>query len=130
KAIIPADFLSEEGDFKISVLDSQNGESNAKTFHVIESIPQLDASVAQGLIFQEITLSGTVTDSANEGHSVSIDWGDGQVQVIDLGIGTGGSFSVVHTFEQTGHVQHDTITVTALDDEGVASEAQTFDVII
>jgi hypothetical protein len=130
KAVIPASFLAEEGHFKLSVLDAQNGFSNSKTFKVTESVPQLDASVAQGLIFQEITLSGTVTDLAKEGHSVSIDWGDGQVQVIDLGIGTSSPFSVVHTFAQPGHVHHDTITVTALDDEGVASAAQTFDVLV
>src|SRR6516162_7347716 len=33
-AVIPAGFLSEEGHFQISVLDSQSGASNAKTFHV------------------------------------------------------------------------------------------------
>jgi hypothetical protein len=48
KAIIPAEFLNEEGQFKISVLDSQNGESNARTFHVTDSVPQLDASVSPG----------------------------------------------------------------------------------
>src|SRR6516162_6784372 len=58
KAIIPADLLAEEGHFTISVLDSQSGLSNAKTFNVTESVPQIDASVVQGLTFQDITLTG------------------------------------------------------------------------
>jgi hypothetical protein len=131
KAVIPADFLAEEGHFKISVLDSQNGESNAKTFHVTESVPQLDADVSQGLIFQEITLSGQVTDQALEDHRVRINWGDGTVQVLELGVNTSAPFSVTHTFAQPpGHVHHDTITVTALDDEGAQSAPLTFDVIV
>jgi hypothetical protein len=130
KAVIPASFLAEEGSFKLSVLDGQNGSSNAKTFKVTESVPQLDASVAQGQIFQQITLSGTVTDLAKEGHRVRINWGDGQVQVIDLGIGTSSPFSVIHTFAPSRHLHHDVITVTALDDQGAASVAQKFDVIV
>jgi hypothetical protein len=130
-AIIPADFLSEEGHFKISVLDSQNGESNSQTFHVTDSIPQLDASVSQGLTFQEITLTGKVTDQAHEAHSVRINWGDGQVQMIVLPADSDGTFTVKHTFSQPpGHVRHDTITVTPLDDEGVAGNTLKFDVIV
>jgi hypothetical protein len=131
QAVIPADFLSEEGDFQISVLDSQNGESNAKTFHVKESKPQLDASVSQGLTFQTITVSGQVTDQALEDHQVRIQWGDGSVDVIDLPAGSDGKFSLDHTFAQPpGHVHHDTIIVTPLDDEGVAGKSQKFDVLV
>jgi hypothetical protein len=130
-AVIPAGFLSEEGHFQISVLDSQSGPSNAKTFHVTDSVPQLDADVSQGLTFQQITLSGLVTDPALEGHRVRINWGDGTVQVLDLGISTSAPFSATHTFAQPpGHVHHDTITVTALDDAGVASATLRFDVIV
>jgi hypothetical protein len=130
QAIIPAGFLSDEGQFKLSVLDSQNGESNARTFHVTESVPVVDASVSQGQIFQEITLSGQVTDKAVEDHRVRISWGDGQVQVIELGVSSAGQFSVNHIFAQAGHVHHDTIVVTPLDDEGVAGASLTFDVIV
>jgi hypothetical protein len=129
-AIIPAEFLAEEGQFTISVLDGQNGESNANTFDVTESVPAINASVVQGLTFQEITLSGQVTDQALEGHRAQIDWGDGTVQEIDLGVSSSAPFSVSHTFDQPGHVQHDTITVTAVDDEGAASDPLTFDVIV
>jgi hypothetical protein len=128
-AVIPADLLAEEGHFTISVLDSQSGESNAKTFHVIESVPQIDASVVQGLIFQNFTVSGTVTDLAQEDHQVRINWGDGTVQTID--VNPDGSFSVDHTFAQSpGHVHHDTIVVTPLDDEGFAGDPLTFDVLV
>jgi hypothetical protein len=130
KAVIPADFLAEEGHFQISVLDSQNGASNAKTFHVTDSVPQLDAAVTQGQIFQQITLSGQVTDQAVEAHRLRINWGDGVVQVVDLGVNASAPFSVTHTFAASRHLHHDTIVVTALDDEGVASAPLTFDVIV
>jgi hypothetical protein len=121
KATIPADFLAEEGHFKLSVLNGDSDFCNAQTFTVTESVPVIDGSAVNGLTFQEITVSGQVTDLAPEAHRVQIDWGDGQVQVLDLPANSDGHFSVTHTFAQTGHVQHDTIVVTALDDEGVAS---------
>jgi hypothetical protein len=130
KAIIPADFLAEEGRFKISVLDSQSGQSNAKTFHVTESVPAIDATVIQGLTFQEITLSGQVTDQAIEDHHVLINWGDGQLQELDLPANSDCKFTVTHTFAQSGHVHHDTIVVTPLDEEGFAGGALQFDVLV
>jgi hypothetical protein len=127
---VPSALLAEEGHFKLSVLDGENGSSNALRFTVKDSVPELTASVAQGQAFQQITLSGLVTDSALEDHRVRIRWGDGTVQVLELGVGTSAPFQVTHTFAQPGHLHHDTITVTALDDEGVASVPQTFDVIV
>jgi hypothetical protein len=50
------------------------------------------------------------------------------VQVIDAN--SDGSLSASHTFAQSAHVHHDTITVTALDDEGIASAPLQFDVIV
>jgi hypothetical protein len=130
QAIIPASFLAEEGHFRLSVLDAQNGHSNALTFRVTESVPVLTASALQGLTFQQVTVSGQVTDQAPEAHRVRINWGDGQVQILDLGVSPGGQFSATHTFAQPGHTRHDTIVVTALDDEGVASTPLKFDVIV
>jgi hypothetical protein len=130
KTTIPADFLAEEGSFKLSVFDGQSGFSNARTFKVTESVPEVTASATQGQIFQQIVLSGQVIDSALEAHQVRIEWGDGQVQVLDLGANSGGQFSVTHTFAQPGHVRQDTITVTALDDEGVAGTPLKLDVIV
>jgi hypothetical protein len=130
QAVIPAAFLSEEGHFKLSVLDGDNDFSNSVRFTVKDSVPVLTASAEQGLTFQEITLSGEVTDQASESHSVRINWGDGTVQVLDLGVNAGAPFTATHTFNQTGHVHHDTIVVTALDDEGVASAPLKFDVIV
>jgi hypothetical protein len=130
QAIIPAALLAEEGHLKISVLDGENGFSNAKTFKVIDSVPVVTASVSQGQIFQQITLSGQVTDQAVEGHSVRINWGDGTVQVLDVGVNSGAPFSATHTFASSQHLHHDTIVVQALDDEGVASAPLEFDVIV
>jgi hypothetical protein len=130
KATIPAALLAEEGHIRLSVLDGENGFSNAKTFTITDSVPVLTASVAQGQIFQQITLSGQVTDQAVEAHRVKINWGDGTVQVLDLGVNSSAPFSATHTFAQSGHLHHETIVVTALDDEGVASAPLTFDVIV
>jgi hypothetical protein len=100
EAIIPAALLAEEGQITLSVLDAENGRSNAVSFTITDSVPEVTASVTQN--FQEITLSGQVIDQAVEGHRVSIDWGDGQVVVLDLGVGTGGEFAATHTFAQSG----------------------------
>jgi hypothetical protein len=128
QATIPADFLAEEGQFKLSVFDGTSAFSNAKTFKVIESVPEIDATAVNGLTFQEITVSGQVLDAASEAHSVQIKWGDGQTQVVDAN--ADGTFSVNHTFAQPGHVRHDTIVVTPLDDEGVAGHSLKLDVIV
>src|SRR5262249_28239992 len=130
KVIIPADLLAEEGKFKISVLDIQNGPPNSEKVTVTDSVPAVTASVTQGQIFQQITLNGLVTDQATEAHSVRINWGDGTVQVLDLGVNTSAPFSATHTFSAAKHLHHDTIVVTALDDEGVASAPLKFDVIV
>jgi hypothetical protein len=130
QAVIPAALLADEGHFKLSVLDPAGGASNSVRFTVAESVPVLTGSADQGQIFQQIKLTGQVSDPALEDHRVRINWGDGAVQVIDLGVGSGGAFSVSHTFAQPRHVHHDTVVVTALDDEGVASAALKFDVIV
>jgi hypothetical protein len=130
QAIIQAALLAEEGHFRVSVLDGENGSSNAMRFTVTDSAPVVTASVDQGAIFQQVTVSGLVSDQAVESHIVRIDWGDGTVDTIDLGVNTRAAFSLAHTFADSGHPQHDTIVVTALDDEGVASDALTFDIIV
>jgi hypothetical protein len=130
QAVIPAALLAEEGHFRISVLDGENGFSNSQRFTVKDSAPVLTASVAQGQVFQEISLNGLVTDPALEGHRVRINWGDGTVQVLDLGVNSSAPFSATHTFAASKHLHHDTIVVTALDDEGVASAPLKFDVIV
>src|SRR5262249_23674840 len=130
QAIIPAALLAEEGHFKLSVLDGENGLSNAEKFTVTESVPVVTASATQGLTFQQITLNGQVSDQGVEDHRVRINWGDGQVEVLDLGVNSGAPFSATHTFAASRHLHHDTIVVQALDDEGVASAPLTFDVIV
>jgi hypothetical protein len=75
-------------------------------------------------------ITGSVIDPAVEDHQVRIDWGDGPTDVLDLGVSAGGAFTASHTFATTAHLRHDTIVVTALDDEGVASAPQAIDVIV
>src|SRR5262249_31150821 len=98
QATIPAALLAEDGHFRLAGLDAQNGFSNSVKFTGTDRVPVLTGSVAQGQMIQQITLNGLVTDQAAEDHRVRINWGDGQVEVIDLGVGTGGSFSATHTF--------------------------------
>jgi hypothetical protein len=130
QATIPAALLAEEGHLRLSVLDGENGLSNAKGFTITDRAPVLTASAVQGLTFQQITLNGLVTDQGVEDHRVRIRWGDGHVDVIDLGVSSGGPFTTTHTFAASKHLHHDTIVVTALDDEGAASAPLTFDVIV
>jgi hypothetical protein len=130
QAVIPAGLLAEQGHFRLSVLDAQNGFSNSERFTVNDIVPMLTASVSQGQIFRQITLNGLVTDQATEAHRLRIKWGDGTVQVLDLGVNSSAPFSVTHTFAASKHLHHDTIVVTALDDVGVASTPQKFDVIV
>jgi hypothetical protein len=130
QVIIPAAFLGKEGHFNLSVIDGAGGLSNSARFTVTESVPALTASADQGRIFQQITLNGLVSDQAVEDHRLRINWGDGTVQVIDLGVQASPPFSETHTFAASRHIHHDTIVVTALDDEGVAGNALVFDVIV
>jgi hypothetical protein len=55
-----------------------------------------------------------------EDHQVRINWGDGTIQVLDLGVGRGGRFSVNHHYE-SGGPRARTIILTARDDVGTVS---------
>jgi hypothetical protein len=125
QATIPTALLADEGAANITVSDPQNGLSNAQTFRITENVPTLNASVKQGYSLEPVTLSGKVVDQALEDHRVRIDWGDGNVRVLDLGSGPGGAFSVSHRYSTSGPRQR-TIHVTARDDEGTASATLTF----
>jgi hypothetical protein len=130
QAVLPAGLLTEEGHFQLSVLDAQSGTSNSQKFTVVESVPVVTASVSQGLTFQQITLSGAVTDQATEAHRVRINWGDGTSTVLDLGISSSAAFTASHTYAHHAHLHHQTILVTAFDDVGTASLPLMFDVIV
>jgi hypothetical protein len=125
QAIIPAALLADEGHFNLSVVDPQLGSSSPQRFIVTDSSPVLSASITQGLNSLQITLDGLVTDLATEDHQVRIVWGDGHEDVLDLGVGTGGSFSASHTFAESAQR---TIVATPVDDNGFAGAPVTFDV--
>jgi hypothetical protein len=130
QATVPAAFLADEGTANVSVFDAQRGLSNAQTFTVTENVPSVTAHVsAQSSNLQNVTLSVKVFDQASEDHRVRIDWGDGLVQVFDIGIGPGGSLSAFHHYKKSGP-RHRTITVTALDDEGTASAPVTISILV
>jgi hypothetical protein len=120
QATIPAALLAFEGTANVTVFDLQRGLSNAQTFSVSENVPALSASVNHGRSRQNVTLFGQVIDQALEDHRVRIDWGDGTIQVLDLGPGKGGPFSVFHHYGRKGPRVR-TINLTAVDDVGTAS---------
>jgi hypothetical protein len=125
QAVIPAAFLAHEGTANIVVTDAERGLSNAQTFTITENVPAVSATVTQSRNFQDVTLSGQVSDQAFEDHRVRIDWGDGNIGVFDLGAGPGGPFSASHHYKKSGPRQR-TIKVTALDDQGTASAVLMF----
>jgi len=120
QATIPAALLAAEGTVNVTVTDPQNGLSNAQTFSITDNVPTVSASVSHGRSLQYVTLSGQVVDQALEDHQVRINWGDGTIQVLDLGSGRGGPFSAFHHYGKRGpHVR--TISLTAQDDVGTTS---------
>jgi len=120
QATIPAALLAAEGTASITVTDPENGLSNAQTFTISENVPVLSASIAHGRSPQYVIVSGQVVDQALEDHQVRINWGDGTIQILDLGSGRGGRFSLSHHFRRGGpHVR--TVEVTAQDDVGTVS---------
>jgi hypothetical protein len=131
QAVIPASLLADEGMANITVADVQRGLSNAATFVITENVPGLSATITQGHNSPNVTVKGQVFDQALEGHRVRIDWGDGTVDVVDLGSSRGGAFSMSHQYKKHGRRQRtatETIKVTALDDEGTASAVLMFSV--
>src|SRR5262249_46129957 len=120
RATIPAVLLADEGMARVTVSDPAGGVSAAQTFTITENVPTVSAKVSQGKDLGKVTLTGRVGDQAVEGHKVRIDWGDGTVQTLDLGIGPGGPFTASHKYKKRGPRRRP-IVVTALDDEGTAS---------
>ena len=120
QATIPAALLAAEGTANITVFDPQGGLSNAQKFGITENVPALSASATHGRSLQNVTVSGQVFDQALEDHQVRIDWGDGTVQVLDLGSGRGGPFSLFHHYSGRGPRVR-TINLTARDDVGTVS---------
>src|SRR5262249_41447210 len=122
---IPSNLLADEGTASITVFDPQNGLSNAQTFHITENTPQIRATVAQSTSLQKVTITGQLIDLAQEEHFVSVDWGDGTIQVFDLGSSKAAPFSLAHSFG-LGGPRTRTIKVTGLDDVGTASSTLVF----
>src|SRR5262249_42031001 len=119
QATIPSALLATERAANITVSDPQNGTSSALTFTVIENVPQISATVAHGRSLRDVTVSGQVIDQALEDHQIRIDFGDGIIQVVDLGVQRGGPFSISHHYKR-GSQRARTISLTAHDDLGTA----------
>jgi hypothetical protein len=124
RAVIPASFLADEGTATVSVFDPQRTLSNTQTFTILDHVPTVSTSLSQNRVGKMVTVSGMFSDSTAEGHLVRLNWGDGVTQDVDLGVSAGGPFAVGHVYKGTprAHV----VTLTVLDDEGVASATLTF----
>jgi hypothetical protein len=120
QATIPRALLAAERAANITVADPQNGLSNAQTFGITENVPKLSATVTQGRSLYNVKVYGQVVDQALEDHQVRIYWGDGTIQVLDLGSHPGGPFSVSHHYKKGGPPVR-TVVLTARDDVGTVS---------
>jgi hypothetical protein len=120
-ATVPAALLAAEGNVNVTAVDAQRGLSNVVTFTIADSVPtvtQATASLARA--HRNATVSGMFSDMALEDHHVLINWGDGASDVVNLGTSTGGPFSMGHRYRGI-QPRSRIITVTAVDDRGVAS---------
>jgi Concanavalin A-like lectin/glucanases superfamily/Bacterial Ig domain/RTX calcium-binding nonapeptide repeat (4 copies)/Bacterial cadherin-like domain len=111
--------------------DTSQTQQFTITVNAVNDAPEItSSSVDQSMIFENesVTLTGNFTDpDVGDEHTVTIDWGDGTVQVETLTIGDL-SFSFPHqylddgTSPGNGTPQDDyTISVTVTDDDGGSS---------
>jgi hypothetical protein len=112
-----------EGSNPITVVVQDAGGSTAQahsTATVADSIPVVHASLRHGHNPHEVFVTVNFSDSALEDHQLLINWGDGTTSLIDLGVGTGGTYILRHLYH--GHLRHHLqIVVTVLDDDGTSS---------
>jgi hypothetical protein len=119
-----------EGTEAISVLihDSTGNTALANSTAIIaDSVPVVHATVHHHKHEHHVVLTGSFSDSALEGHTVLVNWGDGTSTIYYLGVSKNGQYSFEHDY--TGHflakhhgVAH--ITVTVLDNAGASSVPQ------
>ncbi|MCT4607925.1 MAG: PKD domain-containing protein, partial [Pelagimonas sp.] len=99
----------------VSARDSDGGPYEATThIKVANQPPVISAITGHGRSFvgEEITLRGVITDAgAEDVQSLTVDWGDGSVETIALGVGAD-AFAVAHRFTDSRDAQ---ITLTVHD---------------
>jgi PKD repeat protein len=121
---------ADEGAYTVRVHlvhESASATDVTSSAVVADNIPVLSCELHQGKNKHDVTLTGTYTDTAVEGHTLLISWGDGSFNIINLGVASSGSFTQTHHYhgnggglvESGGHTF--TIVVTVLDDEGTSS---------
>ena len=124
-AVVPAGFLTDEGTATVGVFNPLEALSNTQTFTITDNTPAVTASLAQNATGRSATISGTFFDTTAEDHHVQIRWGDGTTSDVDLGIAASGPFALGHSYSPKGPRTH-AITVTVVDDSGVASAPLVF----
>jgi len=110
---------------RVDIRDGAGGSAQAiSTVIVADSIPVVQAHVHHHEHQHQVFLTGAFFDSALEGHTVLVNWGDGTTSVVNLGVSQTGPFSLGHEYSghflaEQGHKVH--ITVTVIDDAGTSS---------
>src|SRR5262249_11674875 len=101
------------------------------TLLIADSIPIVHATAHRHKREHLVMLSGSFSDSALEGHTVVVNWGDGQSTVMYLGVGMSGQFVMPHDYSRHVLAKHNgrvQITITVLDDVGTSSVPQVLNV--
>jgi hypothetical protein len=116
----------------VVIQDSAGASAQANsTLLIADSIPTVHATVHRRHHQHLVTLSGSFSDSALEGHTVVVNWGDGQSTVMYLGVSMSGQFVFPHDYSGHFLAQHHgrvQITITVLDDMGTSSVPQVLNV--
>jgi len=129
----PTYIYSEPGVYNVTlrVFDDE-GSSDIDTTIVIISKPNVPpenptiTGPDEGFVNVSYTYNISAVDEDGDNITYVIDWGDGNTSISDP-IPSGDLYQVSHIWTTPGNY---TITVTALDEEGVPSEKETFDIQI
>jgi hypothetical protein len=115
------------GSYAVSVRITDKGGATTTaqgTATVTDSIPALTVTLTQNRVdLRQVKVNGTFSDQVARHHTAVIDWGDGTISRIDLGVSATGKLSLTHTYTLKFAARHKsaTIKVSIVDDDGTSS---------
>jgi hypothetical protein len=125
QAAVPSFLLAHEG---VAIVQVMNQVGAAQQFSgrfplaLSEAQPQVRAHLTGFKVTPKgtvVTISGSFSDLASEGHHVRIAWSDGTVTILNYGANVGSTFRVSHTFKTA--LQNVLAYVNVRDDVGSTS---------